>query len=76
MQTRSQDDHSANRIIEDAGDSLDPDLLRAKMDTIGCGSIVSIHRFSLVGWKKAFEVIHLEFDAWIEQLPKVLPLAS
>ena len=58
-------------IIEDAGDSLDPDILRAKMHTAGCGSTVSFIGLTR-GMEEGTEVIHLEFDAWIEQLPKVL----
>ena len=54
----------AQIIIEDAGDSLDPDLLRAKMNTIGCGSIVSFIGLTR-GVEEGTEVIHLEFDAWI-----------
>ena len=61
----------AQIIVEDAGNSLNPDLLRAKIDTTDCGSIVSF-----IGLTRGIEdgtvLIHLEFDAWIEQLPKVL----
>ena len=59
----------AQIIIEDAGDSLDPDLLRAKMNIISCGSIVSFIGLTR-GKEQANEVNHLENDAWIEQQPK------
>ena len=58
-------------LIEQASDSLDPDLLRDKLETGGCGSIVSFIGLTR-GNEEGIEVLHLEFDAWIEQLPKVL----
>ena len=58
-------------IIEDAGNSLNPDLLREKLDTVDCGSIVSFIGITR-GVEEGSKVIHLEFDAWIEKLPTVL----
>ena len=58
-------------LIQQASDSLDPDLLRDKLETGGCGSIVSFIGLTR-GNEEGIEVLHLEFDAWIEQLPKVL----
>ena len=58
-------------IVEDAGSSLNPNLLRSKLDTSGCGSIVSFIGLTRES-EDGSEVIHLEFDAWIEMLPKVL----
>lgn len=58
-------------IIEHSPSDLDPDALRTKLNTEGCGSIVSF-----IGLTRAFEgeneVLQLEFDAWIEKLPLVL----
>ena len=61
-------------IIEDAGNSLNPDLLREKLDTVDCGSIVSFIGITR-GVEEGSKVIHLEFDAWIEKLPTVLPVS-
>ncbi len=58
-------------LIEDATDSLNPDLLRGKMDTDGCGSLVTFIGLTR-GIEDGSEVIHLEFDAWVEKLPDVL----
>lgn len=58
-------------LIEDAPECLDPDTLRSKMDTEGCGSIVSFLGITR-GIDDGVEVHHLEFDAWAEKLPEVL----
>ena len=58
-------------LIEDAPESLDSDALRSKMDTEGCGSIVSFLGITR-GIDDGIEVHHLEFDAWAEKLPEVL----
>ena len=49
-------------LIEDAPESLDSDALRSKMDTEGCGSIVSFLGITR-GIDDGIEVHHLEFDA-------------
>ncbi len=61
----------AQILIETAVSSLKPDLLRAKLDTEGCGSVVSFIGLTR-GHENGVEVLHLEFDAWIEKLPDVL----
>ena len=58
-------------LIEDAPESLDSDALRSKMDTEGCGRIVSFLGITR-GIDDGIEVHHLEFDAWAEKLPEVL----
>ncbi len=58
-------------IIEHSPDDLDPDSLRAKINTEGCGSIVSFIGLTR-GSEDGNDVIHLEFDAWLEKLPRVL----
>ena len=58
-------------IIEKSEDSLDSDALRLKIDTQGCGSIVSFIGMTR-GLEDGIEVKHLEFDAWMEKLPSVL----
>ena len=58
-------------IIENAADSLASDALRIKLDTPGCGSIVSFLGMTR-GGEDGIEVKHLEFDAWMEKLPSVL----
>ena len=53
------------------GKSLQPEELRKLVDTVGCGSVVSF-----VGLTRGFEqgsvVERLEFEAWEEELPRVL----
>ena len=58
-------------IIEKSENSLDSDALRLKIDTQGCGSIVSFIGMTR-GLEDGIEVKHLEFDAWMEKLPTVL----
>jgi molybdopterin synthase catalytic subunit len=58
-------------LIENAAGSLDSDALRSKMNTEGCGSIVSFLGLTR-GIDDGVEVRHLEFDAWTEKLPEVL----
>jgi len=58
-------------LIEDAPERLDSDGLRSKMNTEGCGSIVSFLGLTR-GIDDGVEVHRLEFDAWSEKLPTVL----
>ena len=58
-------------LIEDAPESLNSDGLRSKMNTEGCGSIVSFLGLTR-GIDDGVEVHRLEFDAWSEKLPTVL----
>ena len=58
-------------LIEDAPESLDSDSLRSKMNSEGCGSIVSFLGITR-GSDDGIVVHHLEFDAWSEKLPEVL----
>jgi molybdopterin synthase catalytic subunit len=58
-------------LIEEAPQSLDPEILRTKMDTEGCGSIVSFLGITR-GVDDGVKVHQLEFDAWAEKLPSVL----
>jgi molybdopterin synthase catalytic subunit len=58
-------------LIELAPESLDSDGLKSKMDTEGCGSIVSFLGVTR-GTDEGVDVQHLEFDAWMEKLPSVL----
>ena len=57
--------------IEEARDVLEPDQLKMKLETAGCGAIVSF-----LGITRATEgdadVYALEFDAWQEHLGDVL----
>ena len=57
--------------IEEARDVLDPDQLKMKLETAGCGAIVSF-----LGITRATEgdadVYALEFDAWQDKLTPVL----
>ena len=57
--------------IEEAHDVLEPDQLKMKLETAGCGAIVSF-----LGITRATEgdadVYALEFDAWQEHLGDVL----
>ena len=53
------------------GNFIQPEGLRELVDTVGCGSVVSF-----VGLTRGFEqgsvVERLEFEAWEEELPRVL----
>ena len=58
-------------LVEEAPDVLDPNGLRSRMDTKGCGAVVSF-----VGLTRETEgyadVLRLEFDAWQDKLTPVL----
>lgn len=58
-------------LIEAAPERLDADGLRARLDTEGCGSIVSFVGLTR-GRAEGEAVLRLEFDAWQEKLPEVL----
>ena len=62
---------TARVIVEEAPDSLLPDALRFKLNTEGCGAVVSF-----VGLTRETEgqagVLRLEFDAWQDRLTPVL----
>ena len=58
-------------LIEPAPEALDADGLRSRIDTDGCGSIVSFVGI-VRGQENGVEVHQLEFDAWQEQLPNTL----
>ena len=57
--------------IEEALDALNPDQLRAQLETEGCGAIVSFLGITR-GHEGNAEVYALEFDAWQEHLGSVL----
>ena len=58
-------------VVEEAPDVLLPDVLRSKLNTEGCGAVVSF-----VGLTRETEgeadVLRLEFDAWQDKLTPVL----
>ena len=58
-------------LVEEAPDALEPNELLAKMNTEGCGAVVSF-----VGLTRETEgdadVLRLEFDAWQDKLTPVL----
>ena len=58
-------------LVEEAPDVLDPNDLRSRMNTEGCGAVVSF-----VGLTRETEgeanVLRLEFDAWQDKLTPVL----
>ncbi len=58
-------------LVEEAPDVLDPNGLRSRMNTEGCGAVVSF-----VGLTRETEgdadVLRLEFDAWQDKLTPVL----
>ena len=58
-------------LVEEAPDVLLPDLLRSRLNTEGCGAVVSF-----VGLTRETEgeadVLRLEFDAWQDRLTPVL----
>ena len=57
--------------IEEARDVLDPDHLRTKLETEGCGAIVSFLGITR-GTEGDADVYALEFDAWQDHLGSVL----
>ena len=58
-------------IVQEAPDVLQPEALRRRLDTAGCGAVVSF-----VGLTRETEgdadVLRLEFDAWQDKLTPVL----
>ena len=58
-------------LVEEAPDVLRPDTLRSRLNTEGCGAVVSF-----VGLTRETEgeadVLRLEFDAWQDKLTPVL----
>jgi len=58
-------------VIEEAPDALDHAALREKLDTEGCGAVVSFLGITR-GTEGEAEVYALEFDAWQERLGSVL----
>ena len=58
-------------LVEEAPDVLRPDMLRSRLNTEGCGAVVSF-----VGLTRETEgeadVLRLEFDAWQDRLTPVL----
>ncbi|MEC8398848.1 MAG: molybdenum cofactor biosynthesis protein MoaE [Candidatus Thermoplasmatota archaeon] len=58
-------------VVEEAPDVLQPGALRSKLNTEGCGAVVSF-----VGLTRETEgeadVLRLEFDAWQDKLTPVL----
>ncbi|MGA0330732.1 MAG: molybdenum cofactor biosynthesis protein MoaE [Candidatus Poseidoniaceae archaeon] len=58
-------------VIEEAPDALDHAALREKLDTKGCGAVVSFLGITR-GTEGEAEVYALEFDAWQERLGSVL----
>ena len=58
-------------VIEEAPHSLDEVALKSKLETEGCGAIVSFLGITR-GKEGDADVLRLEFDAWQEQLTPVL----
>jgi len=58
-------------LVEEAPDALLHDALRAKMNTEGCGAVVSFVGLTRETEGEA-EVLRLEFDAWQDRLTPVL----
>ena len=58
-------------IIETPAEALDPDALRAKLYVHGSGAVASFIGLTR-GIDEGVEVLRLEFDAWEEELPRVL----
>ena len=62
---------TARIVVEEAPHALLPDTLRSKLNTEGCGAVVSF-----VGLTRETEgqanVLRLEFDAWQDRLTPVL----
>jgi len=58
-------------LIENAIEKIDSDELKGKMNLEGCGAVVSFLGITRAQ-KDGSEVIHLEFDAWLDKLPSVL----
>ena len=58
-------------IVQEAPDVLQPDALRLRLDTAGCGAVVSFVGLTRKTEGDA-EVLRLEFDAWQDKLTPVL----
>jgi molybdopterin synthase catalytic subunit len=58
-------------LIEEATHHLDVEGLRTRLETEGCGSIVSFIGITR-GIDQGQDVLRLEFDAWKEKLSSVL----
>ena len=58
-------------FIQEAPEHLDVDALRTKLDTDGCGAIVSFIGITR-GQDGGEEVLRLEFDSWQEKLSQTL----
>ena len=65
---------SGTVFVEEAPDVLNPDDLLKRLNTAGCGAVVSF-----VGLTRETEgdeeVLRLEFDAWQDKLTPVLELS-
>ena len=58
-------------LVEEAPDVLRPDLLRSRLNTEGCGAVVSFIGLTRETEGEA-DVLRLEFDAWQDRLTPVL----
>ena len=58
-------------LIENAHETIDADGLKNRMNLEGCGAVVSFLGITR-SKNEDSNVIHLEFDAWLEKLPIVL----
>ena len=58
-------------LVEEAPVELNPDLLRSRLMTDGCGAVVSFVGLTRETEGEA-EVLRLEFDAWQDKLQPVL----
>lgn len=58
-------------IVQEAPDVLQPEVLRTRLDTAGCGAVVSFVGLTRKTEGDA-EVLRLEFDAWQDKLTPVL----
>jgi molybdopterin synthase catalytic subunit len=57
--------------VEEAPERLDPEALRANLETEGCGAVVSFVGITR-GHEGEAKVLRLEFDAWQDRLQPVL----
>ena len=58
-------------VVQEAPDVLQPEVLRTRLDTAGCGAVVSFVGLTRKTEGDA-EVLRLEFDAWQDKLTPVL----
>ena len=58
-------------LVEEALEGLNPDLLRSRLNTDGCGAVVSFVGLTREPEGEA-DVLRLEFDAWQDKLQPVL----